>query len=103
MAVASLLGGDISIAASTVILSGITAATFGRSVMTALGIHDPVSRGLAIGASGQGLGVACIVSEPDAFPFAAMSMVLTAVAATTLVSIPQIKEALVQLATGGLK
>jgi putative effector of murein hydrolase len=100
MAVASILGGDISIAASTVILSGITAATYGRAVMTAMGIHDSVSRGLAIGASGQGLGVASIVSEPDAFPFAAMSMVLTAVAATTLVSIPQIKDAIVSLATG---
>ena len=100
MAITSILGGDISIATSVVISTGITGATYGRSILTAMGIHDPVSRGLAIGASSQGLGVASVISEPDAFPFAAMSMVLTAMFATTLVSIPAVKDALVKLATG---
>ena len=100
MAITSILGGDISIATSVVIMTGVTGATYGRSILTAMGIHDPVSRGLAIGASSQGLGVASVISEPDAFPFAAMSMVLTAVSATTLVSIPAVKDALVKLATG---
>ena len=99
-AITSILGGDISIATSVVIFTGITGATYGRSILTAMGIHDPVSRGLAVGASAQGLGVASMIGEPDAFPFAAMSMVLTAVSATTLVSIPAVKEALVKLATG---
>ena len=100
IAITSILGGDISIATSVVIFTGITGATYGRSLLTAMGIHDPVSRGLAVGASAQGLGVASMIGEPDAFPFAAMSMVLTAVAATTLVSIPAVKEVLVKLATG---
>ena len=100
MAITSILGGDISIATSVVIMTGVTGATYGRSILTAMGIHDPVSRGLAIGASSQGLGVASVISEPDAFPFAAMSMVLTAMSATTLVSIPAVKDALVKLATG---
>lgn len=100
MAVATLLGGDISIAASVVIMSGIIGATFGRKVLTAMGIHNPISRGLAMGASAQGLGVATLVSEPDAFPFAAMAMILTAVTTTTLVTIPPIKAALINLATG---
>lgn len=100
IAVTSILGGDISIAASVVVLTGIFAATFGRSILTSMGIHDPVARGLGIGGSGQGLGVASMSPEPDAFPFAAMSMVLTAVFATTLVSIPAVKDTLVTLATG---
>jgi hypothetical protein len=46
------------------------------------------------------LGVASLAGEPDAFPFAAMSMVLNAIAATVLVSIPAVKTALVELASG---
>jgi putative effector of murein hydrolase len=100
MVVTSILEGNTSIAASVVVLTGIFAATFGRGILTSMGIHDPVARGLGIGAAGQGLGVASMSPEPDAFPFAAMSMVLTAVCATTLVSVPAIKDALVKLATG---
>jgi putative effector of murein hydrolase len=100
IAVTSILGGNISIASSVVVLTGIFAATFGRSILTSMGIHDPVARGLGIGGAGQGLGVASMSLEPDAFPFAAMSMVLTAVCATILVSIPSVKDVLVQLAVG---
>lgn len=100
MAVTAILEGNMSIAASVVVLTGIFAATFGRGIMDSMGIKDPVARGLALGGSGQGLGVASIACEPDAFPFAAMSMVLTAVCATTLVSIPAVKDALVKVAVG---
>jgi len=100
MALTSMVGGDISIAASVVVLTGILGATAGKSFLTSLGVVDPVCRGLGIGSSSQGLGVASISDEPDAFPFAAISMVLTAIAATTLVSIPSVKDALINLATG---
>jgi len=100
MAVTSMLGGDISIAASVVVISGIFGATFGRSVMDKMGIKDPIARGLGLGCSAQGLGVAALIPEPDAFPFSAMGMILTAVFATTLVSIPAVKELLVNIATG---
>jgi len=100
MVVTSILNGNISITASVVVLTGIFAATFGRSILDSFGIKDPVARGLAIGSAGQGLGVASMTLEPDAFPFAAMSMVLTAVCATTLVSIPIVKKMVVNLATG---
>jgi len=100
IAITNILGGDISQAAAVVVLTGIFAATFGARFLTSLGITDPVSRGLGIGASGQGLGVASIMSEKEAFPFASLSMVLTAIGATTLVSIPPIANALVKLATG---
>lgn len=101
MAVTSILGGDISIAASVVVMTGIIAATYGRPLMDAMGVTDPIARGLGIGSAGQGLGAAAMVPEPDAFPFAAMAMVLTAISATTLVSIPSIKKALIELAGGG--
>ena len=102
MAITAIIGGDISIAASVVCLTGILGGTYGKALLTKLQVYDPISRGLGIGCSSQGLGVAAIADEPDAFPFAAIAMVLTAVAATTLVSIPAIKEALINTATGDL-
>lgn len=100
IAITNIIGGDISQAAAVVVMTGIFGATFGARTFTAFGITDPVTRGLGQGASGQGLGVAAFVNEKEAFPFAAISMVLTAVAATTLVSIPPVKDVLLKLATG---
>jgi putative effector of murein hydrolase len=100
MAITALLGGDISMAAAIVCLTGVLGGTYGKPLMNALGITDPITRGLGIGSSSQGLGVAAIADEPDAFPFAAISMVLTALAATALVSIPAFKDALVHVAVG---
>ena len=100
MAVTSILGGDISIACSVVVMTGILGATVGKSFLTHLGIVDPAARGLGIGGSSQGLGVAALSDEPEAFPFAAVSMVLTAVAATTMVSIPAVRQSLINVACG---
>ena len=100
MAIAGILGGDMSICAVVVVLTGVLGATFGRTLLNAFGIFDPVARGLGIGSAAQGLGVASLVPEPDAFPFAAISLVLTAISATVLVSIPAVKESLVSLAIG---
>jgi len=100
IAITNIIGGDISIAAAIVVLTGIFGATYGARILNAMGINDPVSRGLGMGAAAQGLGVASIANEKEAFPFAAISMVLTAVAATTVVSIPSLKDAVVKVATG---
>jgi len=100
MAISKILGGEISITACCVIATGIFGATFGTRILTAVGIYDPVARGLAIGAAAQGLGTASIINEKEAFPFAAISMILTAVSATTLTSIPAIKAALLNIAGG---
>lgn len=102
MAIAAILGGDISIAAVFVVLTGVLGATYGKALMNLAGIHDPVTRGLGMGCASQGLGVAAISNEPDAFPFAAIGMILTAVSATTLVSIPVTREAIINIATGGI-
>merc|ERR1712117_206331 len=98
IAIINIIGGDISIAVAVVVLTGIFGATFGAAILDWMRIHDPIARGIGIGASAQGLGVASLVNEKEAFPFAAISMVLTAVAATTLVSIPFIKNFLINLA-----
>jgi len=100
IAITQILGGDISFTAAVVVLTGIFGGTFGSRILTAVGIEDPISRGIGIGASAQGLGVASMSNEKEAFPFAAVSMILTAVAATCMVSIPSVKDILINLATG---
>jgi putative effector of murein hydrolase len=85
-----------------VVMTGILGATYGKTMLDAFGIVDPVCRGLGIGGSSQGLGVASLSSEPEAFPFAAISMVLTAMFATTLVSFPAVRDSLISLATGDI-
>mmetsp|Transcript_28169 Transcript_28169/g.40338 ORF Transcript_28169/g.40338 Transcript_28169/m.40338 type:complete len:509 (+) Transcript_28169:52-1578(+) len=98
IAVSNMLEGSVPITATAVVLTGIIGATYGRTLLDLLGIKTPISRGLAIGAASQGLGVASMVNEKEAFPFAAVSMVMTAVCATTLVSIPLMKKVLLKIA-----
>ncbi|CAB9514558.1 Plastidal glycolate/glycerate translocator 1, chloroplastic [Seminavis robusta] len=99
--IASIIGGDFSVTAVAVVFTGVFAATYGKTVLKAFGINDPITRGLTMGGAGQGLGVSATADEPDAFPFAAIAMVLTAVSSTTLVSIPLTRDLLINLATGG--
>jgi len=95
--VTTILGGDISIAVVVVVLTGIFGAQYGRKLLDLVNIQDPITRGLAVGSAAQGLGVSSMVSEVDAFPFAAMAMALTAVAGTILVAIPEVKDAVVSM------
>lgn len=99
MPITSILGGDISIAVVVVVLTGIIGAQYGRRLLDAAGITDPVTRGLAVGSAAQGLGVSSMVAEADAFPFAAMAMVLTAICSTSLVSIPAVRDTLVGMSS----
>jgi len=55
---------------------------------------------MGIGAAAHGLGTAAFANEEDAFPFAAISMALTASACTMLVSVPTIKNAVMKIALG---
>lgn len=96
----AMIGGDLSIAAAVVCLTGILGASYGKLLLNYLKISDPLLRGLAIGSSAQGLGVASLADEVDAFPFAAIAMVLTAIAGTTLASIPSIQQAIIKTTIG---
>lgn len=100
MSIASILGGDVSVAVSMVVVTGLIGANFGSAILNALGITDAVARGMGIGAAAHGLGTAAFSNEEDAFPFAAIAMALTASTCTVLVSIPFIKKAILQLALG---
>jgi putative effector of murein hydrolase len=100
MALTDMIGGDVAIIALVVCLTGIIGASYGIPLLDAMGVTDPICRGLGIGSSAQGLGVASIAGEPDAFAFASVAMVLTAVAGTTIVSFPAVRNALIQVTTG---
>lgn len=100
MAIASILGADVSLAVSIVVITGLIGANFGASILDFMNISDPVARGLGIGAAAHGLGTAAFVNEKDAFPFAAISMALTASAATVIVSIPFLRRLIWELALG---
>ena len=100
MAIATILGADVSLAVSMVVISGLIGANFGASILDRAGIKDPVARGLGIGAAAHGLGTAAFANEPDAFPFSAIAMALTASMSTVLVSIPAVRNILIKIATG---
>lgn len=100
MAIAAILGADVSLAVSMVVVTGLFGANFGASILTLFGVTDPVARGMGIGAAAHGLGTAAFANEKDAFPFAAIAMALTASACTVLVSIPLVKQAVLKVALG---
>jgi putative effector of murein hydrolase len=106
MAIATILGADAStvgLAVGMVVVTGLIGANFGASILSFCGIGEKnaVARGMGIGAAAHGLGTAAFIDEKDAFPFAAISMALTATACTVLVSIPFIKNLVLAIALGG--
>jgi len=100
MAIATILNADVSLAVSIVVISGLIGANFGAFILDTANIEDPVARGLGIGAASHGLGTAAFSNEPDAFPFAAISMALTASLSTILVTIPAVRDLLTKIALG---
>jgi putative effector of murein hydrolase len=100
MAISSILGGDVSLAVSMVVVTGLIGANFGASILSSMNINDPVAIGLSIGSAAHGLGTAAFKDEKDAFPFAAIGMALTASFCTVLVSIPVVKKLITKFALG---
>eukprot|EP00536_Pseudo-nitzschia_multiseries_P017284 jgi/Psemu1/224365/e_gw1.1470.11.1 len=102
VAIAEIVGANKSLAVAIAIVTGLIGANFGASLLDLFGIKDPVTRGLGIGSAAHGLGTAAFVDEKDAFPFAAISMALTAICGTLLVSVPSVKAMAIRIALGGL-
>jgi len=102
VAIAEIVGANKSLAVAIAIVTGLIGANFGASLLDLFGIKDPVTRGLGIGSAAHGLGTAAFVDEKDAFPFAAISMALTAICGTLLVSVPSVKALAIRIALGGL-
>jgi putative effector of murein hydrolase len=105
MAIAGILGADASLAVTMVVVTGLLGANFGPSLLDKWNIKDPVARGLAMGAASHGLGTAALSAagpdEASAFPFAAIGMALCACASTVAVSVPVVRQLLLQVALGG--
>jgi putative effector of murein hydrolase len=80
-------------------ISGLLAIALGKPILDKLGVRDPAARGLALAGAGHGGGLLALADEPDAFPFAALMLNLSAAAAVCLLSIPSIRALL--LATAG--
>jgi putative effector of murein hydrolase len=102
VAIADILGANKSLAVAIAIVTGLIGANFGATLLDLFGIKDPVVRGLGIGSAAHGLGAAAFVEEPEAFPFAAISMALTAICGTLFVSIPAVKALAIKIALGAL-
>jgi len=102
VAIAEIIGANKSLAVAIAIVTGLIGANFGATLLDIFGIKDPVVRGLGIGSAAHGLGTAAFVDEKDAFPFAAISMALTAICGTLLVSVPAVKALAIRIALGGL-
>lgn len=102
VAIAEIVGANKSLAVAIAIVTGLIGANFGASLLDIFGIKDPATRGLGIGSAAHGLGTAAFVGEEEAFPFAAISMALTAICGTLLVSIPSVKALAIKVALGGL-
>lgn len=88
MAVSERLGGQPSLTAALVILTGIIGAVMVTPLMNRLGIRDYAARGFAVGLAAHGIGTARAFAVDDvAGAFAGIAMGLNAVATAVLAPI----------------
>lgn len=79
MGIAEQLGGLPSLTAVLVVGTGIVGAATARSLFDALGIHDPVVRGFALGTAAHGIGTARAFQVSETMgAFAGLAMGLSA-------------------------
>ncbi len=62
---ALLLGGDPSLTAAFVVVTGLIGAFLGPVLLNCFAVHDPVARGLAFGTIAQGFGTVQAMTEGD--------------------------------------
>jgi predicted murein hydrolase (TIGR00659 family) len=77
--IAQILGTNISLTAVLVVTTGMVGAVLGPRVLTALGVSNPIARGVAIGTTSHATGTAAILQEGE-LP-GAMSAIAMALAA----------------------
>jgi putative effector of murein hydrolase len=93
-----LTGADPSLSAFAVVITGIMGASLGESLLGAIGVKDPVSVGVAVGAGSHGLGTAAVSYDPVKFASAVVSMTLTGLWTVTLLSSAPVREKLIKIA-----
>ena len=97
LAGAVLTGADPSLSAFVVVVTGILGASLGESLLESIGIEEPVSVGLAIGAGAHGLGTAAMAHDPVKFASAVVSMTLSGLWTVAFLSSTQIREKLIRM------
>jgi putative effector of murein hydrolase len=93
-----LTGADPSLSAFAVVITGILGASLGESLLGVIGVKDPVSVGVAVGAGAHGLGTAAVSYDPVKFASAVVSMTLTGLWTVTLLSYTPFREKLIKIA-----
>lgn len=88
IAVADQVGGMTSLVAVFSVIAGISGAVVGPALLTLMRVHDPMARGLAMGAVSHGIGTSrSLHDDPVEGAFAGLSMGLTALATSLIVPV----------------
>lgn len=87
MDIVTNLGGNASLAAVTVVLSGFVGNVIGPAFMHLLGIKDPIARGAGLGCSSHGLGTAKAIEE-GALEGAISGLCIALMGVATAVAVP---------------
>jgi putative effector of murein hydrolase len=94
IALAPIIDGSPTLTATFAVATGMIGAVLGPSLMTVIGIHDPLARGLALGTISHGQGTAQAVLEGElqgATAGVAMGLAAAFVSAIAPVLIPFLK------------
>lgn len=98
LSIAELLHAEPGLTAALVITTGVLGALFALPLLRRLGFRSPFVVGVATGAASHGIGTAALVrEEPAAAALSGISFALTATASVLLVSVPQVRAALLWL------
>ena len=88
MGVAKELGGDPALAATLVIITGITGSMIAWPLLAALGVRDRTARGFAMGLAAHGMGMArAFQIDPVAGTFAGIAMGLNGMLTAAIVPV----------------
>ncbi len=87
MDVTASMGGNVSLAAVSVVFTGFLGATFGMKLMRVLRCRNAVSRGLAMGCAAHGLGTARAV-EQGAIEGAVSGLAMALMGLVTAIAVP---------------
>ncbi|CAM9970257.1 unnamed protein product [Scytosiphon promiscuus] len=113
--VASALGFSApSMIAGVLVLTGVFGAALGARVLDAMGVKDPMTRGLIQGgtldvfgvaasyreANGEGLPIATTEASRLIRDVSTVTMILTGIAGTVMVNIPAVRSLLLSIALG---
>jgi putative effector of murein hydrolase/sorbitol-specific phosphotransferase system component IIC len=93
-----ILGGDVPIATTAAVITGLLGANFSPLLLSAFKVDDGIARSIAVACSSHGYGSAAVSSgEFNLLPFCAISYILMGVVSTVALSIPVVRNVLLQV------